>query len=447
EAVERVCEGLARHPGDLELKYLLALAFARVGNIAQAKSYLDELLAVQDLEPKLRVEVLSLEGRYYKDRYARSKDPAARAAFARTSAECYLRAYKVAGDFFPLINAATMSLLAGKRQKALALAREAAQQARQELRGPERKKDYWLLATLAEALFTLGELKEASARILEAVKLAKKNVGDIGAMRRNFLLLKEKVRVSEEIWECFKVGSVVIFSGHMLDHPRRQAGRYGTASRFPADPVLLRRVSEDIAEKLEDLNATVGYCSAACGSDILFAERMLERMLKQRGGELHVVLPFDRGDFYYTSVDYGLDSMASWRRRCDLVLDRARVHYATTEHYLGDDTLFEFTNTFTQGLALTRAAERGVDAHARVVLDPGSPLLVGGTAYSLDRWKLAARKFDPIDLEKLRANTAAPPTLPEGKPGPAPATVKGGQVKRQVKVMLFADVKGFSGLA
>src|SRR5262249_5752618 len=223
--------------------------FARAGNIGMAKGYLDELLAVPGLEPGLKVEVLSLEGRYYKDRYARAEDAAARLNLARLSAECYLRAHEVSGDFFPLINAATMSVLAEKRPAAVELARKAEALARRELARPEKKQDYWTLATLAEALFILGEFKEAAAQILEAVRLARHHAGDVGSMRRNFHLLKEKMGLGEEVWACFKVGSVVVFAGHRLDPPAPAGAP--AASRFPADPALLPRVGAALAERLE----------------------------------------------------------------------------------------------------------------------------------------------------------------------------------------------------
>ena len=140
----------------------------------------------------------------------------------------------------------------------------------------------------------------------------------------------------------------------MIDHPTRQV------PRFPSNSELEQKVGLAIKEEVEKLNATVGYCSAACGSDILFAERMLER-----DAELNIVLPFTRKDFYNTSVDFDLDEMFAWRRRCDALLDNSavKVHYATTENFLGDDVLFDFVNTFTQGLAITRAVELGVVDH------------------------------------------------------------------------------------
>ena len=108
---------------------------------------------------------------------------------------------------------------------------------------------------------------------------------------------------------------------------------------------------------------------------ILFAEQMLEHQK-----ELHIVLPFNAADFYATSVDFGLAEMSQWRKRCDHVLAHAtEVHYATTESFLGDEVLFEFVNTFTQGLAITRAAQLGVEPYALAVHDPAAPGLFGGT--------------------------------------------------------------------
>jgi class 3 adenylate cyclase/tetratricopeptide (TPR) repeat protein len=442
-AVELIRESWEHHPDDRELKYLLALGFARSGNIAQARRYLDELLAVADLEPRLRVEVFSLEGRYYKDRFARAKDPAARKDFAEKSLACYLRAYRVAGDLFPLVNAASMSLLAGRAQQARKLADRVLQQGRLEWRRPGADQQYWLAATLGEAHLILGDVKKTKEWIIKAIGLAGHNVGSLGSTRRNILLLKDKLKLDETVWELFNVGSVVAFSGHMIDHPRRPT-RSVAAERFPPDPVLEGLVSQRIRDRLADLNATVGYCSAACGADLLFAERMLERP----HAELHVVVPFHLEDFYRTSVDFGLAEMAGWRARFDRVLYEAKqVHYATTEHYLDDDVLFGFANTFLQGLALTRAAERGVEAQALVVLDPLAPPLPGGTAHFLEKWREGGRRDDVIDLAGLRDEAGLPRPAAGERLRAATAAGKGGSIKRRVKVMLFADVKGFSKLA
>src|SRR5262249_35152637 len=157
------------------------------------------------------------------------------------SAAAYLRAAGVAGDFFPRINAATMSLLAGNVEQARTLAKQVAQQVKAELTRAGKEQDYWLPATLAEAYMILGDPYKRRRWVPEGVQLEGANVGDIGAMRRNLLMLKEKLGCPENIWRLLNIGSVVAFSGHMIDHPRRTT-RNGHVARFPPDAALERRV-------------------------------------------------------------------------------------------------------------------------------------------------------------------------------------------------------------
>ena len=381
KAFELVREGLAYHEKDLDLKYLRALALARGGNVSKTTAYLNELLKHQDLDQRLKIEALGLAGRLAKDKYRRTNKVTPKTKFAAESAKLYSAAHKLSSKSFPGINAATMSLLAGRRKRARELAAIVINQAKAELGQPGMEHDYWLIATLGEAYVILGDLKEAALWYRKAVHYAAGKIGDVASMRRNVLLLKEKVEVAEEILELFNLGSVVVFSGHMIDHPDRLA-RHKLKERFPPVPELEQKVRLAIKKHLDDLNAAVGYCSAACGSDILFAEEILKR-----GKELHIVLPFDRNDFYYTSVGFGLAEMTQWRKRCDEVMARAtEVHYATKENFLGDDVLFQFVNTFTQGLAITRAIELGVEPYALAVLEPTAKKLIGGTAYFIEEW-------------------------------------------------------------
>ena len=438
-----VREGLGKHKDDRDLEYLGALALARGGNVDQATVYNDKLLANPGLDPILESEALSLSGRLYKMQFMRAmreRDPRHRVELARQSRDRYREAYEKSSNPFPLINWATMSLLADDPVTAHRLAREVLEKLRPKTPGAARRHDYWHFATIGEALLILGDLPGAVAAYTEAVSHARDKVGDISAMRLNArLLAHHKGLKKEEV--SLNLGSVVAFAGHMVDPPTDRAG---LPSRFPADPALERKVGEAIGREIERLNATVGFCSTACGSDILFAEQMLSR-----GAELHVVLPFDNTDFFETCVDYGLDTMRGWRRRCEELLVKAKqVHYATTEFYLGDDVLFEFANVVTQGLAIIRAQERGVDPYALVVEDAGTPQRRGETSFFVDKWPKWCHPPISLDLSGLRTGVAR---LPERSGGgdsrrPRTADVKrsSGGPRRQVKAMLFADVKGFS---
>jgi class 3 adenylate cyclase/tetratricopeptide (TPR) repeat protein len=445
QAFELAREGLAAHPDDQELQYLLALAMARGRNIAGAEGYLAPLLGAAHLEQPLRVEALALQGRLFKDRFERASDPTQKARHAAQAAERYLQAAELSGaDPFPLTNAATMSLLAGNAQQAQALAQRVIDRGLRDPEQPGRAADYWALANLGEAYFLLGDLAEAAVWYVKAVAAARAHqaLGDIAAMRRNAHLIREKLQVSDELLRLFYVGSVVVFAGHMIDHPQRGT-RDGLPSRFPADPQLIRDVSAAIQAELDKLNVTIGVSSVACGSDILFAEHVLAR-----NAELHVVLPYERTDFYTTSVDFGLSGKEwkQWRRRCDAVLERAtEVHYATPERYLGDEVLVELNSEFVQGLAILRAAQRMVMPHVLAVCDPASPKRKGGTAHFLELWARKGLPISAIDLAELREKVLGP-TGPPGQPQPQPAPAQGERAARELKSMLFADVKNFSAL-
>jgi hypothetical protein len=416
---------------DPELRYLRAWALARGGSASKAMEYVEQLLQGSVLDSDLEIEALSLAGSLYKGRYARTTTSALKVEYAAQSATRYKRAYQHRADSFPGINAATMSLLAGHDEEARDLARRTLAHVTSERQQPGKEHDHWLLATLGEIYLHLDSHTEAAHWYHAAIQQAAGRIGDIASMRRQVQLLAEKMTISADILGLFDMGHVVVFSGHMLDHPAR-ATESQLPPRFPPDAALEHSVKLAIKDALDALNATVGYSSVACGSDILFAEQMLARHK-----EFHIVLPFNKADFYATSVDFGLAEMSEWRTRCDRVLAQAtEVHYATTEAFLGDAVLFEFVNTFTQGLALTRAAQLGVQPYALAVRDPAATPLCGGTTYFVNKWTAGGYPVREIDLAALRSQLSRPltawkPTIPPQ----TPVTV--GPLKRQVQAMLF----------
>jgi class 3 adenylate cyclase len=440
-AFELVRQGLVDHAENPELVYISALALRRGGNISKAMEYVETLLRHGTLEQGLQVEVLSLAAALHKMRYTRTSKPTHKSLFARDSARLYEHAHQLSGDWFPGINAATMFLLAGRHKKARDLAAVVVDQATAALQRPGGKDDYWCFATLGESYLILEDPAMAASWYRQAVHLAANRSSSIAAMRGNIRLLQQQVDVGEEILRLFDVGNVVVFSGHVVDHPVRFAAGE-IPLRFPADAAFEQHVSLAIKKAIEQLNASVGYCSAACGADLLFAEHILER-----GAELHVILPFDKQDFYVTSVDYGLAEMFGWRQRCDAVLARAtEVHYATMEGFLGDDVLFEFANTFTQGLAITHATQLGLEPYALAVLDPTATTRVGGTGYFIAKWQADGRQSHIIDLAALRSAVFRELPIPGKGCESQPASLRLGMQRRETKAMLFADVKNFSKL-
>jgi class 3 adenylate cyclase len=426
---------------DPELRYLRAWALARGGSAAKALEYIEQLLQGSVLDSDIEIEALSLAGSLYKGRYVRTTISTLKGEYAAQSAKWYKSAYKRRADSFPGINAATMSLLAGQGEEARDLALRTLAHVTSERQQPGKEHDHWLLATLGEVYLHLDNHTEAARWYYEAVQQAAGRNGDIASMRRQVQLLAEKMMLSTDILGLFDIGHVVVFSGHMLDHPTR-ATEGQRPPRFPPDAALEHHIKLAIQHALDALNATVGYSSVACGSDILFAEQMLERHK-----ELHIVLPFNKEDFYATSVDFGLAEMAAWRQRCDRILAQAtEVHYTTTEAFLGDAVLFEFVTTFTQGIAIIHAAQLGVQPYALAVRDPAAPPLIGGTTSFVNKWTAGGYPVREVDLVALRMQLSRP--LTAWRPATSlQTTVTVGLQQRQVQAMLFADVKNFSRLS
>ncbi len=403
---------------DPALRYLAALALARGGNGPGASVLLDRLLA-ESLPTALWTEAACLRARLAKDDFERNGDPEALALAALR----YREAYQTVGEPYPGINAASLAWLGGRHEEARTLAAALLCQ----LAGPAA--DHWATATRAEALLLLGRRDEAGAAYAAAVAQAGWRRGDVASMRRQLLLLARALDVSD-LLAVVNPGGVVAFSGHLIDQPG------ASQPRFPDDATVIEAAAAALAAALDRRQVSLGFCSGACGADLLFAEAVLAR-----GGELHIVLPFDREDFVRTSVDYGAPARSGWRQRFEQVLNRAtQVHQATTERYLGDRHLFGFCDRVTQGLAICGAQAWHVEPTALVLLDPASAANDTGTAAFARHWQSLGRPIERLDLAALRGSPAGPPPV---SPHLAPAPAVAG---RELKAMLFADVHGFGRL-
>jgi len=454
-AVELAREGETHLKNHSRLQYQLALAAARGGNPSYAETLLAPLLEnaigpvgsrPADMDTALRVNIIALQARVYKDRSAREPD------LTRKSAEWYERAAAVAlaaevPDLttYPLINAATMWRLAGDQVKSEQLAADVVRQIEPLAEAAAVAGNIWPAATLGEALLLLGRHEDAVKWYSRAIGVAngRGETGNLASIRNNLRRLQAVGATANPDFLDEHLGKVVVFSGHMLDSPdRRQAGH---PPRFPNDPRLIQAVATAIRATLDKLNAKVGYCSLACGGDILFAEAMLAR-----GAELHVVLPFSQHDFRRTSVDFGQDGREwrSWRQRFDDILDKVeqesttRVRYATREPYLGSDELFGFTNSMLQGLAVLRSRERASESTAVALIDRLSEGKTGGTAHFVATWTTAGYVAHEIDLAALRNANSSYEKVNERPAAPAVT----GTLNRPVKAMLFADVAGYSAI-
>jgi class 3 adenylate cyclase len=428
-AYDMLSEALLHWPRDPVSRYLAALALANGGSSGQAAKLLRELLADGRAGP-LMADVLSLAGRVAKDRWSKLANGPERAAAGEQARRHYWKAFEVSRAPFPGINAATMSFLTGQRDDGRRIAGQVRDLSNSDL-AAGHGGDPWRWASLGEAQLLLGEETAAADCYRNAAAAARGRHGDIASMRRQLRLLQAEVEAAGEILSLLVMPRVAMFSGHMIDAPSRES------PRFPA--WIEQAVATAISKAVAEHRIGIGYCSAACGADILFAESMLSV-----GAEINVVLPFHRDDFIRTSVAF---AGVHWVRRFEAVMARAAsVTYCVDENHLGDDVLFSHASDLTAGYALLRAAQLESEAVMVALAELGDEGGVGGTASNVGRWVAAGRAAEILDLSRIRQSAARPPAaapdafaahdvhqVPDGLPWG----------RRQIRTMLFADVVGY----
>jgi class 3 adenylate cyclase len=347
--------------------------------------------------------------------------------------ELYLRAFHISNSPRDGIDAAVTSWLLGDHDGARDLARrvrDRVSNAETDLTlSPEER--YQLLATVAEAHLLLGEVQDALASFAWASTLEGIHYGSTVAALKQLALLQEGgLDVPGAVLDIIRPPTVVVFTGHALDRP-------GEGPHFP--PELEGAVRAEIARSLDELGAQVGYSTAACGSDLLFIEAMLER-----GAEVNVVMPYAIDDFIAENVRYG---GSRWEMRFRNALKLANtVTYATEERFLGHGMLYRFANQCLHGLATLRANFLRTAPYLLAVWDmmPGS--LVGGAADFIDQWEDIAR-LRIIDLDGLLQQHPelagdSMPALPELDA----EDLEGRDEGRVIRSMMFCDIAGYSRL-
>ncbi len=426
-ASELLREPIARGEATAELRYVAALAAARIGALGQAQALIDVVLG-QGVEGELQVDALSLAGRVAKDRWARlpagpRRDEAGREAIAR-----YREAWSASHNPFPGINAATMMRLAGAAEEA---SRELARDVAAVARVDATIAPHWREATLGEAALLLGDDDAAAAHYAAAVAAARPRIGDIASMRRQMRLLAKQLTIPDAVHAALAIPRVAAFTGHMLDAPGR------SPARFPAS--LEGTVTQALAERIDACNIGFAHCSAACGGDLLFIEALLAR-----GAEVHVVLPFERNDFVASSVAFAGEA---WVERFDRALARvASVGYGVRERHLGDDSLYAYAGALVHGAAVLHARELEAEPLLVALIDERSQRRPGGATDLLADWRALGLETQCIDLAGLRehgGHALVPVHAASERAVEEPAA----NSRREVRTMLFADMVGYSRLA
>jgi class 3 adenylate cyclase len=332
------------------------------------------------------------------------------------------------------INAAATALFMGKAQLARTIARKVRAICQTRLR---KRRDYWAEATLGEAAVISGSFAEAEEWYSRAAQLGRGQYSDLSATRHQARLLMDHLGEDRYHFDhCFSIPKVIVFAGHMIDQPGRPQ------PRFPA--ALEQKVRQEIAVRLRRHGEKIGYSGAACGSDILFLEEMLEQK-----GEANITLPFPPKEFQAASVD--IIPRATWGQRFHRVLKQAtRVIVASEHRVSGSLVAYEYANLIQEGLARLHARMLDTDVIPLVVWDHRPCDGPQGTASIVEHWRSHGLKPEVVDIASLltesivirpssragRPTSAKTPYLADTAPG----------FPQEILAMLFADVVGYSKL-
>ena len=185
----------------------------------------------------------------------------------------------------------------------------------------------------------------------------------------------------------------------------------------------------EISSALDEIGSTIAYGSLACGSDILIAEAIIER-----GGELHVVMPFLEEDFLKCSV---LNGGNEWLPRyLNARAKAASVSFATQMQFVNDDNQFAHASKLAMGMTRLRSKTMQADAIQLCIWDGTPTTSVAGTAADMTEWNEHGGVTKPIAIPKGR------PTL-EASIFESVTDLR----VRTLRAIIFADFSGFSRLS
>jgi hypothetical protein len=336
----------------------LIIAYARAGAWAFAW---DRFVAAGLDRMTDDAAALGVKGRLLKDRALAQGGEERRRLYAEAAA-AYRSAADLSGSTYPLINAASLSLLSGDEAQARALGEQVL--IRIEAHPEEPETPYYQAATRAEALLLLDREDEARAAFADAVALVPRAWEDHASTLRQFALILA-ARKSNSAWlDAHRPPRSLHFGGHMS-----------------FDPAVVRRehLDEKIAAVLEEERIGFGYGALAAGADIIIAEALLAR-----GAEVHAVLPGGVEAFAAVSVDpFG----KAWRRRFDAVLERAETVRPVRPLGAGPDSgTIGLADEISMGAALMNGRRLESSAVQLLVLDSATPLTNRASGRSREIW-------------------------------------------------------------
>lgn len=405
-AYDESVAAIANGDSSAGLRFSQVLAVARMGDTERAAELFEAYGLGQSTDPHQQ----ALGARILKDRALDLPSGASRDEALRMAADAYHAIHAESGDPYPGINAASLSALCGDEDRARTLATAIA--ARPEVADPA---DFFMAATRAEAELLLGKA-DACAQSLElAGQLVGNDHGARSTTCRQLELLARHAGLDGAAIEALLAPilppRVIHFCGHI----------------FVADPATESRLRAKIDEQLDRNRIAFGYGALAAGADILVAEALLER-----GGELHVVLPFQTADFIAQSVRPAGESWLARFERC--LASAASVTHATGMGYVGDPEQFAYATRVAMGLTTLRAQHLG-NAPLQLALWDGVPATgAAGTGADVAAWRARGGTTLVIETREVERNFTRPQVH-----------ASAGH-ERALAAIIFTDFPGFSRL-
>lgn len=352
------------------------IAYTRSGALERAEQLFADagLDRVQD-DPA----VLSVRGRLLKDR-ARVGRGKERKQLYLKAAQAYARAAEIGGATYPLINAATLSLLAGRRAQAQTLARRVL--ATLDANPEEAETPYWRAATKAEAELLLGEMDAAKDSLREAVALAPRAFEDHASTLRQFDLILRELHESRAWLDEFRPPRTLHFAGHI------------------ALPVLQSDLQSQIRDFIAGERIGFGFGALAAGADILIAEALVEA-----GAELHLVLPAPASRFRQSSVArFGGD----WAGRFDKIVQRATTVHAPDADANGTSSIaIRLAAEIAMGKAVMLAETLVTESLQLLLLTPGPRRADDFSTTIAEEWQESGRRQQVIPVRRRRGKAWA----------------------------------------
>lgn len=413
-AYDKACLFLRDQPHSLVMRHRAVLCLARSGALEEARQEYARLGldAVNDDE-----DILALGGRLLKSSALEEQEPL-RSQLAVASARKYEKAYRKTGGYFPGINTATLSLIAGDGAKAIEIALEVLA-ALPESGNCTDEEDYYQAATRAEALLLLGKREECARHLADAIARDPLNFSARASTLGQLRMIEEAFSHDDGWLDQFRPPKAMHFAGHMFD---AVGGSNADNERAIRDNVQRLIEAEDIG---------FGFGALAAGADIVIAETLLAA-----GKELHLVQPAPDDAFIATSLEpFG----SEWLGRFAYCKTRAAsITYISDGRLIADGLDMAFSSRVAMGHAVMRARAVGSEAVQFIVWDEKPSDFPAGTAHDAACWRqIGCRQF--IHPFRRARNPAQHSASSSSGPTRAP-------IKRDLMAMLFLDAHGFGQL-